>query len=86
MSVIKRGIADIVLTAPIVNSVVVVTMFIAIKPNVTTATTVHNVFNVGAPAQETVETMLLTVVNVIARITAMVIAQIAHTLTVFPIA
>ena len=49
-----------------------------------TAITVHNVFNVGAP--ETAGTQLLTVVNVIARITAMVIAQIAHTFTVFPIA
>lgn len=85
MSVIKRGIADIVLTAPIVNSVVVVTMFIAIKPNVTTATTAHNAFNVQIAAAAIVETMLLTVVNAIAVTIATVIAQTAHMLTAFPI-
>ena len=84
MSVIKRGIADIVLTAPIVNSVVVVTMFSAIKPNVTT-TTAHNAFNVRIAAAAIVETMLLTVVNAIAVTIATVIAQTAHMLTAFPI-
>ena len=83
MSVIKRGIADIVLTAPIVKSVVVVTMFSAIKPNVTTATTAHNAFNVRVAT--IVETKFLTVVTAIAGSIATVIAQTAHMLTAFPI-
>jgi hypothetical protein len=84
MSVIKRGIADIVLTAPIVNSVVVATMCSAIKPNVTTATTAHNAFNVRIPAT-IVEQNLITVVTAIAVTIATVIAQTAHMLTAFPI-
>lgn len=83
MLVIKRGIADIVLTAPIVNSVVVVTMFSAIKPNVTTATTAHNAFNVRIGI--IVEAQFLTVVTAIAVTFATVIAQTAHMLTAFPI-
>lgn len=85
MLVIKRGIADIVLTAPIVNSVVVVTMFSAVKFNAETALTVHNVFSV---LQDILiaGTKLLTVGDVIALGSVMAIALTVITLTAFLIA
>lgn len=83
MLVIKRATADTVLIAPIVNNVVVATMCSAIKPNVTTATTAHNAFNVRIGI--IVEAKFLTVVNAIAVSIATVIAQTAHILTAFPI-
>lgn len=85
MLVIKRGIADIVLTAPIVNSVVVVTMFSAVKFNAETVLTVRNVFSVR---QDIVFAGIkfLTVGDVIALIFVMAIALIVHTLTAFLIA